>query len=319
MEKEPSISIIIPVYNRVHLVAETLRSIKSQSFTNWECIIVDDGSSDGTQDLLKAIALKDKRFTILERPSHTIKGGNTCRNIGLEAAQGNYIQFFDSDDLMQPNMLEHKIQLLEQGDFDYVISKTANFEDPDSNKIIAHDSSYYQFVKYPLTHFNYVSQKINWLTPDFLGRRELIGELRFNPLLPSGQEYNFYCKVTARSVKAGVLDEFITLRRMHSASIRSQLNNNEKRLWKERIILRRETYNDLKNESSKEIVRFLFDNWLKATLEAHHSWSDFFKIAWILFWQGRWITMFWYKAFFFIKGLTGRGHFFRKKVLNCLE
>jgi len=100
------VSVIIPAYNRADLVEETLDSILNQTYTNWECILVDDGSTDGTIQLLKEYALKDPRFIVLSRDDDRKKGANACRNIGLENAKGDYIIFFDSDDLMTPHHIE---------------------------------------------------------------------------------------------------------------------------------------------------------------------------------------------------------------------
>ena len=76
------VSIIIPTYNREHLIGETLNSIIAQTHTNWECIVVDDGSTDNTEEVLKNYKEKDKRFIFLKRPDNLPKGANTCRNIG---------------------------------------------------------------------------------------------------------------------------------------------------------------------------------------------------------------------------------------------
>ncbi len=74
------IIIIIPTYNRAHLIGETLDSILAQTYTNWECIVVDDGSTDETDSLLAAYCAKDKRFQYQHRLSDRPKGANACRN-----------------------------------------------------------------------------------------------------------------------------------------------------------------------------------------------------------------------------------------------
>ncbi|WP_373058659.1 glycosyltransferase family 2 protein [Zunongwangia sp. H14] len=109
----PEVSVIIPTFNRAHILQETLDSVLQQTFKNWECIIVDDGSTDHTTSLLKKY-LKDKRFQYLHRPSSLTKGACTCRNIGIANARGSYLQFLDSDDLLAPNKLEIQLQELKQ-------------------------------------------------------------------------------------------------------------------------------------------------------------------------------------------------------------
>ncbi|MCL7764203.1 glycosyltransferase [Polaribacter sp. Z014] len=93
------ISIIIPTYNRAHIISETLNSIIAQTYRNWECIIVDDGSTDGTITVIDQYIKKDNRFQYHKRPSNRLKGANACRNYGFELSKGDCIQWFDSDDL----------------------------------------------------------------------------------------------------------------------------------------------------------------------------------------------------------------------------
>jgi glycosyltransferase involved in cell wall biosynthesis len=99
------ISIIIPTYNRAHFIAETLDSIIAQTYTNWECIIVDDGSIDNTSEIIRKYIEKDNRFQFYNRPREKLKGPNSCRNYGFDLSTGDYINWFDSDDLYLPNAL----------------------------------------------------------------------------------------------------------------------------------------------------------------------------------------------------------------------
>lgn len=131
MNPNPLVSIIIPTYNRAHLISETLDSITAQIYTNWECIVVDDGSTDGTDRLVDDYVKKDNRFKyfINERT----KGAQGARNTGLLNAKGDYIQFFDSDDIMYPKHLKIKVEAFHQNpDLDIVTSfshvKNANNE-----------------------------------------------------------------------------------------------------------------------------------------------------------------------------------------------
>ncbi|MDT0644509.1 glycosyltransferase family 2 protein [Zunongwangia sp. F363] len=111
---KPEISVIIPTYNRAHTLPETLQCLLHQTYKNWECIIIDDGSKDKTEEVLQPILLKDKRISFLKRPSNKAKGAASCRNIGLEKAKGKYIQFLDSDDLIAENKLESQLKVLKK-------------------------------------------------------------------------------------------------------------------------------------------------------------------------------------------------------------
>jgi glycosyltransferase involved in cell wall biosynthesis len=96
------ISIIIPMYNRATLVSETLDSVFAQTYTDWECIVVDDGSTDHSVAVVQKYVDNDSRFKLLIRPENRIKGAPTCRNIGFENSNGEYVYFLDSDDLLSP-------------------------------------------------------------------------------------------------------------------------------------------------------------------------------------------------------------------------
>lgn len=110
------VSIIIPIYNRADIIEETINSIKAQSYTNWECIIVDDGSTDNTVERLKALIKNDNRFQLFKRPKTLTKGPSACRNYGFTKIKGDFIQFFDSDDIMHPNHLDLKMKAIEKND-----------------------------------------------------------------------------------------------------------------------------------------------------------------------------------------------------------
>lgn len=110
--KEPLVSIIIPTYNRVNLISETLDCVVNQTYTNWECIIIDDGSTDETHILLDKYSKKDKRFKIIIKSKDEKKGASISRNLGLKMANGEYIQFLDSDDILANNKIEEQIKIL---------------------------------------------------------------------------------------------------------------------------------------------------------------------------------------------------------------
>ena len=103
------ISIIIPTYNRAHLISETLDSILAQTYLNWECIVVDDGSTDTTADVMREYIKKNSRFQYHQRPDNKKKGPNSCRNFGFELSKGECIKWFDSDDVMLPYLLEKQV------------------------------------------------------------------------------------------------------------------------------------------------------------------------------------------------------------------
>ena len=116
----PLVSIIIPTYNRAHILGETLDSVIGQSFKDWECLVIDDGSYDHIEELMEFYCARDRRIKFHHRPKDRMRGGNAARNYGFEQSRGKFVQWFDSDNLMMPAKLQLKVEVLkshEQIDF----------------------------------------------------------------------------------------------------------------------------------------------------------------------------------------------------------
>ena len=126
-------SVIIPVYNCEGYVERTLQSILRQSHKNIEVICVNDGSSDGSLAVLTRLAESDDRIRIIDKPNG---GVSTARNAGLRAAQGKYVFFCDSDDLLQEGALEKAWNLCCEHDLDLLHFKyEIRYEDPEFEKV----------------------------------------------------------------------------------------------------------------------------------------------------------------------------------------
>jgi len=110
MEKEPKVSIITPCYNREKFIAETLECLRNMNYTNWECIIVDDGSTDQSAAIIKEFVKKDSRFKYYH---HSNSGISITKNVGIAHSTGKYILPVDSDDLISPNYVPEAIEMLE--------------------------------------------------------------------------------------------------------------------------------------------------------------------------------------------------------------
>ncbi|MCK5508758.1 MAG: glycosyltransferase family 2 protein, partial [Desulfobacterales bacterium] len=101
--KNPLVSVIIPTYNRGWILKETLNSVLAQDFTNFELIVVDDGSTDNTQDILNSYK---ENIIVLQQNN---KGVSAARNMGITSASGRFIAFLDSDDLWLPKKLSIQV------------------------------------------------------------------------------------------------------------------------------------------------------------------------------------------------------------------
>lgn len=111
------ISIIIPVYNVSSFIEKCIKSLVDQSFGNFECLIVNDGTKDNSIELIESIIKADKRFKIFHQKN---QGQGMARNLGLKHAQGNYICFIDADDFVEPNYLEVMYREIEKQKADVV-------------------------------------------------------------------------------------------------------------------------------------------------------------------------------------------------------
>lgn len=103
----PLISIIVPIYNVEGYLSQCLDSIIAQTYWDWECILVDDGSKDGSSRICDEYASKDSRFSVIHKPNG---GVSSARNIGLEQAKGEWVFFSDADDLLEVDALETLIK-----------------------------------------------------------------------------------------------------------------------------------------------------------------------------------------------------------------
>jgi glycosyltransferase involved in cell wall biosynthesis len=115
------ISVITPSKNRLSVLQETIDSVHAQTFDDWELIIVDDGSNDGTAVMVTQRASLDPRIRFIERKG--VRGGaNTCRNLGVDASDSDLLVFLDSDDLISTDCLANRVSVMQRNpDLDFVV------------------------------------------------------------------------------------------------------------------------------------------------------------------------------------------------------
>lgn len=105
------VSVITPCYNGANYIAETIESVLSQTYQKWEMIIVDDGSTDASADIIKYFVQKDSRIILVQQAN---AGSAAARNHGIRRAKGQYIALLDADDLWLPEFLEKQISFLKK-------------------------------------------------------------------------------------------------------------------------------------------------------------------------------------------------------------
>ena len=130
------VSIIIPTFNSSKYLKATLDSVLSQTYANWECILVDDGSIDLTETISVNYQEKDNRFQLYKRPVDLPKGPSSARNYGVSKAKGDYLIFLDADDLLATTCLENRVAQFQQNpECDFLVFQMERFvEEPDFSK-----------------------------------------------------------------------------------------------------------------------------------------------------------------------------------------
>lgn len=131
--RTPSVSVIIPTFNYAHHLAQAVESIRAQTFRSWECIVVDDGSTDSTPVLLEALARSDPRIAVRRQSA---AGVSAARNAGLAAARGEYVQFLDADDRLHSTKLALGVEVLEsRPDIDLVYGSASFVSEVDGESL----------------------------------------------------------------------------------------------------------------------------------------------------------------------------------------
>ena len=214
----PLVSIIIPTFNRAEYLPETLDSIVAQTYTNWECIIVDDGSTDSTKKTLLNYTEKDKRFICKTRPKNKPKGANACRNYGFEISKGDYIQFFDSDDIMLSMHIEEKVKALEQKkNIDFVTCNHVTFYKK-NKEYHYHDTRINTFTGN--LYEDYILGAASILTMSPLWNRAVIkNSPLFDENLHQLQDLDLYSKILFKNQNYKYLEEELIQVRVHNNSI----------------------------------------------------------------------------------------------------
>ncbi len=216
-------SIIIPSYNRANVIVDTLNSLMTQTYSNWECLIVDDGSNDNTMSIIDNYVNKDKRFKFLERPESKPKGANACRNFGLEQAKGDFIVFFDSDDYMYPKYLELQLENIKETNANYSICKSEWVTK--NGKIV--DGFHGGALESNNRINDYISFQTFWPIHAVMYKSLFLKEnhLVFDESLQQSQEYDFHVKVMQVDPNYAVLSKVLVKVIANADSISYSKNN----------------------------------------------------------------------------------------------
>ena len=196
----PKISIIIPVYNAEKYLEMTLNSVRTQTFTDYEVICMNDGSTDNSLQILKKYAEQDRRFKIYNQSN---AGGSVARNNALKKATGKYIAFLDNDDVYHPNYLERLYENIEKYGADVSCCSYIRFEGDGNYKFNERENTEkHLFVsENPFIDKFRRKKKVETLMWTKLYKKELLEDIKFSEKLPAINDILFNIEVLLKAKK----------------------------------------------------------------------------------------------------------------------
>lgn len=229
-------------YNRAHFIVEALLSIQEQTFVDWECLIINDGGTDSTAEVIASILENDKRFQFLDRPVGYLKGLPGCRNYGLNLAKGGYIIFFDDDDCVHPDNLQLSLAVIQKENTDFCHYQKQSFESsvPD-----------FQFEKPKINQilnqshlYEILTNQIGLASCTVLWNKRCFENIRFNEYLLYAEEWECYSRIIAKGHEGVVIENVLYFNRKH-------LNSNTGEFY---------TNNAIRKKSKKDAILLVIKN-----------------------------------------------------------
>tara|TARA_B110000037_G_C17069798_1_gene485366 strand:+ start:671 stop:1633 length:963 start_codon:yes stop_codon:yes gene_type:complete len=187
------VSVIIPNYNKSKYVKETILSVLNQDYKDWECIIIDDFSSDNSVSVISNLIKNEKRFHLMKNSSNY--GANFSRNIGLKKSKGDFVMFLDADDILSPNCLSLRLdKLLCENDLDFGVFPIGTFH----NNIGDDEFVWNNFSGVHLDRFLY--HDLPWLICSVIWKKEFLDNFGgFSEDFHRMQDVEFHSRVLIKS------------------------------------------------------------------------------------------------------------------------
>lgn len=262
MKNKPLISVVMSVYNGEKYLAEAIESILNQTYTNFEFIIVNDGSSDKSIDIIKEYMTKDNRIVLIDREEN--KGLAYSLNEGISIAKGEYIARMDADDISLPTRFEKQIEYMEKNELDVCGSYIKLFGDNRKEQVIKYPITN-EDIRFSLLFFSCLAH------PTVVFKKEVFDKVKYNVDYKVAQDYQLWCDIANANFKIGNIPEVLLNYREHEAQAsiekfkRQQdtahkiASDYAKKLEKEEINLVNQIITSKKTIGLKEIKK-LFDD-----------------------------------------------------------
>lgn len=214
----PKVSVVVPCYNQAQYLDESLASIYSQTYTHWECFIINDGSTDSTEEIAQKWVAKDPRFNYLSKENG---GVSSARNLGIEEATGEYIVTLDADDKYEVTFMEKAVAIMQNNpevgivsSWGIYFSKDTNFQEFKSTAKSTVDFLFHNGVHMGSSLF----RKDCWVNA---------GKYDCDP--GNGYEdWEFYLRVSALGCKVHIIEEVLFFYRQHFVSRRTEMEQKDK-------------------------------------------------------------------------------------------
>ncbi len=236
MADEIKFSIITTSYNYSDYIKETIESVLNQTYKNWEMIVVDDGSSDNSIEIIESYCKKDERIKLFTHENHINKGLKETLKLAISKAQNDWLIILESDDKILPNYIEKKLEIIKQHPEVNFIFNDVNLFGCE-NRIREYDQ-YFKSTKqillnnpYPNKLFPYF-KKIN-LIPTFSSvaiKKDLFNNVDFDSPIKAILDYYLWIQI-AKNANIYYLDEKLTDWRMHQSYITNSKVNNKDRAF----------------------------------------------------------------------------------------
>lgn len=287
---KPQVTIIMATYNRAHFIVETLHSIQQQTFQDWECFIIDDGGTDNTQEVIAPILEQDSRFQFLKRPDSYQKGLPGCRNFGLDKAQGDFIIFFDDDDIIHPDNLKTSLSVLLEEQVAFCHYQKKSFEQ---------DKPEFKFEKCKILQkinadnlYDVVTQQIGLASCTVLWDKKCFETIRFKEELLYAEEWECYIRIISSGFEGVIISNTLYFNRKHPNSNTAEFYSNNpirKKSKSDAILLVISNLKDKKivtNQFLRHFIQMAYDYKefnLFASIITTLRISGFIKLKWQVF------------------------------------
>lgn len=214
--ERPLVSVIIPAFKVADFIAETISSVLNQSVSNYEIIVINDGSPD-TELLERNMSPFAYSLTYIKQPN---RGAGAARNAGLQLARGEFVAFLDGDDLWLPNFLEEQLRLIRSdGGFDMVYADAINLEGSTPSRTTNMDMNPSEG---PVTMEALVSGRCNVVTSSVVARRKTIVDVGlFDEAFPNSQDFDLWLRLAKEGARITYQKVVLVERRIYEGSLAS--------------------------------------------------------------------------------------------------